>query len=91
MKKIVLMLIVMALASPLVVSAADVVTQTSKNPCLLDSANCASGQSDTIQEIIAKLQTEVNKGPTVYSVQELEKLEAKLSESQTYLTNLTTP
>jgi len=89
MKKLVLMFIVMALTSPLVASAADAAAATGKNPCLLNSANClASAQSD-IQEIIAKFQNEVNKGASVYSVDELVNLQSKLTEYQALLVDMT--
>ena len=90
MKTIVCLFIVMALASPLVASAADATVATGKNLCLLNSENCASHtQHDSIQEIIAKLQNEENKGTSVYSNDELRILQAKLDDYQALLINLT--
>ena len=90
MKKIILMFVVMALSSPFAASANDVGTASAKNLCLLDSANCAaSGQSYTLQEIIAQLQTEVGKGTSVYSDEELVNLVSKLNDYQSIFDNIT--
>ena len=90
MKKIVCLFIVMALASPLVASAADAAVAAGKNPCLVNSENCAATvQRDSIQEIIAKFQSEVNKGASVYTRDELGILQAKLDDYQALLINMT--
>jgi len=81
MKKILSLCCAVILSAPLLVSAADVRTDAGKNPCLLNTKNC-SGQSYSIQETITQLQNELKKGSSVYSTDELKRLEAKLSEYQ---------
>ena len=81
MKKILSICCAVILSAPLLVSAADVRTDAGKNPCLLNSKSC-SGQSYSNQETITQLQNELNKGTSVYSVDEVKQLEAKLSEYQ---------
>lgn len=71
------------LSAPLLVSAADVKTGAGKNNYLLNSATC-SGQSYSIQEIIAQLQAELRKGTSVYTTEEIEHLAAKLAEYEQF-------
>ncbi len=52
--------------------------------------HCAM-QSESIDKKIARLQNEIEKGKTTYSVDELRKLEAKLSEANAMLDAITKP
>jgi Skp family chaperone for outer membrane proteins len=85
MKKILSLCCAVILSAPLLVSAADVKTATGKNLCALNSEYCA-GQSFTLQEEIAQLQNELQKGTSVYSADELKLLVAKLDEYQGFMT-----
>ncbi len=86
MKKSILLLMTVVLAAPVMASAANGNAESGKNPCMLDSHNCASAQSDSIQGKIAKLQNELNKGTAIYTVDELKKLDAKFNEYTSLLT-----
>lgn len=89
MNKLLSMLIAVVLAAPLMASAADNKAGADKNPCAVNSENC-SGQTYSIQQIMSKLQTELNKGTSVYTAAELKRLEAKLNGYQFLSTTLTT-
>ena len=58
-----------------------------KNLCLLASENCPD-RKDTINEIIAKLEAEISKGPAVYTPAELRILQQKLDDYELMLYNL---
>lgn len=85
MKKILSLCCAVILSTPLLVSAADVKTATGKNLCALNSEYCA-GQSFSLQEEMAQLQHELQKGASVYTADELKLLEAKLDEDQNFMT-----
>lgn len=85
MKKILSTLIAVALSAPFVVSAADLKAGAGKDPCLLNSENCASVQSDSIQKKITALQNEVQKGSSVYNSEELKTLALKLDNYKSLL------
>lgn len=87
MKKILSMTCALIVAAPLLAVAADSGSRAAKNPCLLNSDTCDSAaQNDSIQERIAKLQHELDKGSSVYSAGELQQLAAKLNEYRAFLT-----
>jgi len=83
-KKILSVCCAVVVSAPLLVSAADSKAGAAKNPCLLNSERC-SGQSFSLQEMITQLQHEVQKGTSVYSAGELERLKAKLAEYQGFM------
>jgi hypothetical protein len=87
MKKVaILMITVFSMVVAVPVFAAEM-TKEQKDQCLLASKGC-SGEADTIQKKIKKLQTEVKKGTKVYSADEIKKLNAKLKEAEDILDNL---
>jgi len=86
MKRMPVFCLLLTLIAPLGAYAADA-AHAAKNTCMLDSANCAP-QSASIQEIIAKLETELAKGSAVYTPAELGILQAKLNDYQQMLTAL---
>lgn len=89
MKKIFLMLIAAILAAPLVVSAAEGRADTGKNMCALNSEQCdIASKSASIQEKVAILQKELNKGSSVYTADELNKLQSKLDNYQSFLVSM---
>lgn len=55
--------------------------------CEMLLKNCAQ-ETDSLQQKIARLNKEIAKGTTVYSVDELKKLESKLKEANLILKNL---
>jgi len=61
-----------------------------KDECLLTSKKCAD-QVDTIQQKIRKLNKEIAKGTKVYTPEELNRLKAKLDETNMMLDNLLQP
>ncbi|GFO62808.1 hypothetical protein M1B72_19575 [Geomonas paludis] len=61
-----------------------------KDECLLISKNCKN-EVDSIQQKIAKLQGEINKGGKVYTADELKKLHDKLKEANDILDELNKP
>jgi hypothetical protein len=58
-----------------------------KNLCLLYSEGCPN-RASSIQEIIARLQTEIGRGEAVYTPVELQRLNYKLKEARFTLHNL---
>jgi len=83
-------IIALALAAPLAASAADSKTDADKNARVLNSDSCnASEQSTTIQEKIARLAHELDKGQAVYTTAELQTLKEKLDDYQQFLVNMT--
>lgn len=62
-------------------------TKEEKDQCLLASKNCAN-EVDTIQKKIKRLQAEIKKGKKVYTVEELNKLNAKLKEVEQMLDDM---
>jgi hypothetical protein len=85
-KKILSITCALIVAAPLLAVAADAGNRTAKNPCVLSSDACgATEQSNSIQETIAKLQHELDKGSSVYSAAELRQLAAKLNEYRAFL------
>jgi hypothetical protein len=55
-----------------------------KDECLLIARNC-SGQVDSIQERISRLQAEISRGTDVYSKTELRELNKKLDDEYKFL------
>lgn len=90
MKRIITIVCTLTLAAPLLAAAADTVPAQGKDLCLLNSGNCpVSQRSDTIQERIARIKSELGKGPAVYTGQELKLLKQKLEDNE-YLLNVIT-
>jgi hypothetical protein len=58
-----------------------------KDECVLASKNCKT-EVDSIQQKIVKLDAEIQKGQKVYTVEELKKLHAKLSDANALLDDL---
>ncbi len=88
MKRIVILITAVFMMSASVpVFAADMMTKEQKDQCLLASKNCKDAV-DNIQQKIAKLNAEINKGTKVYSPDEINKLRAKLKEASDMLDNL---
>ncbi|MDD2310303.1 MAG: hypothetical protein PHH91_12050 [Desulfuromonadaceae bacterium] len=82
---LVMALFMMSVSIP--VFAADKATAAQKDECLLASKDCKDA-TDSIHEKIQKLQGEIKKGTKVYSVEELNKLNAKLKEANDLLDSL---
>lgn len=61
--------------------------QGGKDQCLLVASNC-SGSVDTIQERINRIQGELNKGTSVYTNDELRRLQNSLDEEKRSLNNI---
>jgi hypothetical protein len=78
MKKIIIALVAVAVAAPVASFAADLGTVAGKTP-VVDLGSCGA-QSNTVQETIAKLQKELNKGTAVYSKDQLNKVKTELEE-----------
>jgi len=74
----------------LVMSCSIPVFASEKDDCVLASMNCKD-QVDSIQQKIAKLNTEIKKGHKVYTTAELNKLNAKLKEVNAMLDDLQKP
>ena len=58
-----------------------------KDECLLASKNC-TGTADDIVKRMHKLDKEIKKGTKVYTPQELQKLKAKLDETDKLLSDM---
>ena len=58
-----------------------------KKECEMLVRNCAR-ETDSLQQKIARLNSEIAKGTAVYTVAELKTLEGKLKEANLYLKNL---
>lgn len=56
--------------------------QVQKNECLLVAQNCPT---DSIQERINRIESEINKGTTIYSTDELQRLNRELDEAKRLL------
>lgn len=84
MKKTVLMLMVASLFAAMPVMAAE-------DESAGDHIQRCALQSESIDKKIERLQAEVKKGNTKYSVEELRKLEAKLNEANAMLDSITKP
>ena len=61
--------------------------ESGKDLCMLYSQNCPN-QSLTYQEKIARFTEEINKGTTVYTEAELNRLNDKLKETEAMFDNL---
>lgn len=86
MKKSILMLMVAGLFAAMPALAAEQGHQDPKE-CI---KHCAM-QSESIDKKIERLQNEIKKGNTTYSVEELRKLEEKLKEANFMLDSITKP
>lgn len=62
-------------------------TATEKDQCLLSTKNCKN-EVDSIQIKIKKLEKEIKKGKSVYSAEEINKLNEKLKEANDLLDDL---
>ena len=49
-----------------------------KDECLLVAMNCPTGQADTVQQRIDRLNREIDKGSAVYTDQELQQMKEQL-------------
>jgi flagellar biosynthesis/type III secretory pathway chaperone len=88
MKKSILMLMVAGLFAAMPVMAAEQShSEMEARECI---QRCAM-QSESIVQKIERLQNEIKKGKTTYSVEELRKLEAKLKEANDLLNDLIRP
>jgi hypothetical protein len=58
--------------------------QGGKDQCLLVARNCA-GSVDSMQERINRIQGEINKGTSVYTNDELRKLQNRLDEEKRFI------
>jgi hypothetical protein len=87
-KKLVVMLCSLLLATPLLAFAGE--PNGGKNLCLLDATKCdASAQSESIQVKEAKIKKELQKGAAVYTKGELQILEERLLEYQDMFSSIT--
>jgi len=73
--------------APLNSFGAETTSATGKDYCLLYSQNCPN-QSLSYQEKIARFKDEINKGAQVYSTAELQRLNAKLKDTEELYYNL---
>ena len=90
MKRIaILIMAVFMMSASIPVLAADM-TKEQKDQCLLASKGCQN-ETDSIQQKIKKLNTEIKKGKKVYSAEEIKNLNAKLKEAEAMLDNLMRP
>ena len=88
MKKSILMLMVVGLFAAMPALAVE------QGHHDMDAKECiqhCAMQSESIDKKIERLQSEIEKGKTTYSVEELRKLEEKLKEANDLLTDLTRP
>jgi len=86
MRKTALMLTAAIFMSSAVPALAQM-TKAQKDECLLASKNCMN-QVDDIKKRIYKLDKEIKKGNRVYTPEELQKLQDKLTETQEILGTL---
>lgn len=86
MKKSILLLMVAGLFAAMPVLAAEHKTMSPQE----QMQRCAE-QSESIDKKIERLQSEIKKGKTTYSAEELRKLEAKLNEANAMLDSITKP
>ena len=86
MKKSILMLMVAALLSAMPALAVEHEKMSAKE----QMERCAM-QSESIDKKIERLQSEIKKGNTKYSAEELRKLEATLNEANAMLDSITKP
>lgn len=77
MKKSILMLVVAGLLASVPVLAADTAKNESSKECII---RCAA-QAESIVEKINRLKTEIERGKSTYSAEELKKLEKQLNEA----------
>lgn len=91
MKRIAILVMAVFLVAVAVPSfaAEQMMTKEQKNECLLASKGCKD-ETDSIQQKIKKLNTEIKKGKKVYSAEEISKLNAKLKEAEAILDSLMT-
>ena len=61
--------------------------QGAKDQCLLVASNC-SGRVDSINERIDRIQGELNKGTSVYTNDELRKLQNSLDEEKRFFNDM---
>ena len=88
MKKSILMLMVAGLLASMPVLAAE---QGHHDMDAKEYIQHCAMQSESIDKKIERLQNEIKKGKTTYSIEELQKLEAKLNEANAMLENMTKP
>jgi nicotinic acid mononucleotide adenylyltransferase len=86
MKKSILMLMVAGLFAAMPVLAVEHGMMSAKE----QMQHCAE-QSESIDMKIERLQKEIKKGKTTYSIEELKKLEEKLNEANAMLDAITKP
>ena len=86
MKKSILMLMVAGLFAAMPALAAEHKMMSAEE----QMQRCAE-QSESIDKKIERLQSEIKKGSTKYSAEELRKLETKLNEANAMLDSITKP
>ena len=86
MKKSILMLMVAGLFAAMPALATEHAMMSAEE----QMQRCAE-QSESIDKKIERLQSEIKKGSTKYSAEELRKLEAKLNEANAMLDSITKP
>jgi paraquat-inducible protein B len=84
MKRVAIMIMAALMMSASVSVFAAEISQEQKDECLLASRNCQNSV-DSIQQKIKKLQNEIKKGDTIYSPDEIKKLNDKLKETEDML------
>jgi len=86
MRRIIFMILAAFVMSASAPVYADI-TKDEKDQCLLASNQCKNAV-DSIQQKIAKLNSEINKGTKAYTPNEIATLNAKLKEAEELLDNL---
>ncbi len=87
MKRIGLLFVMGLLLTVSVPLFAQQMSPAEKDQCLLSSKECKN-EADSIQKKIKLLQKEIKKGKTVYSAEEIKKLQDKLKEANDLLDDL---
>ena len=90
MKRITILIMAVFMMSASIPVLAAEMTKEQKDQCLLASKGCQN-ETDSIQQKIKKLNTEIKKGKKVYSADEIKNLNAKLKEAEAMLDNLMRP
>ena len=88
MKKSILMLMVAGLIAAMPALAAE---QGHHDMDVKECIKHCAMRSESIDQKIERLQTEIEKGEATYSIEELRKLEAKLNEANYMLDSITKP
>lgn len=89
MKKIAIILMAAVLTATSIPAFAEM-TKEEKDQCLLASKGC-TGEVDSIQKQVKKIQAEIKKGTKVYSAEELKTLEQKLKDVNAFIKSMGKP